>query len=189
MTHYPSNPFQYTGRENDETGLYYYRARYYNPTLQRFLSEDPILAPFMPLAVGLCRLSNVTLWLLPAKVRIGDPEAPKFMNGFAYALNNPVRQTDPSGLIPQKAPCSDAIQQCFDAANTNAKGAAWVKCMDDLRTPYEERCRGKSHNDPEGQMCAMSNFVSAGSTCTKYADHLPDICIADTVTRSCQQGN
>ncbi len=36
-----SNPFQYTGRENDGTGLYYYRARYYSPTFQRFLSEDP----------------------------------------------------------------------------------------------------------------------------------------------------
>lgn len=36
------NPFQYTGRENDGTGLYYYRFRYYNPGMQRFISEDPI---------------------------------------------------------------------------------------------------------------------------------------------------
>jgi RHS repeat-associated protein len=36
------NPFQYTGIENDGTGLYYYRARYYNPKFQRFISEDPI---------------------------------------------------------------------------------------------------------------------------------------------------
>ncbi len=36
------NPFQYTGRENDGTGLYYYRARYYSPELQRFISEDLI---------------------------------------------------------------------------------------------------------------------------------------------------
>jgi len=28
-----ANPFQFTGRENDGTGLYYYRARYYDPTL------------------------------------------------------------------------------------------------------------------------------------------------------------
>jgi RHS repeat-associated protein len=34
------NPFRYTGRELDsETGLYYYRARYYDPTTGRFLSE------------------------------------------------------------------------------------------------------------------------------------------------------
>jgi RHS repeat-associated protein len=37
------NPFQYTGREMDaETGMYYYRARYYDPSSGRFLGEDPI---------------------------------------------------------------------------------------------------------------------------------------------------
>ncbi len=35
------NSYQYTGRENDGTGLYYYRARYYNPVWQRFIAEDP----------------------------------------------------------------------------------------------------------------------------------------------------
>ena len=37
-----SSAYQYTGRENDRTGLFYYRARYYHPELQRFISEDPI---------------------------------------------------------------------------------------------------------------------------------------------------
>jgi RHS repeat-associated protein len=38
-----SNPFRYTARELDtETGMYYYRARYYDPGAGRFLSEDPI---------------------------------------------------------------------------------------------------------------------------------------------------
>ena len=37
------NPFRYTGRRYDaETGLYYYRARYYDADLGRFLSTDPI---------------------------------------------------------------------------------------------------------------------------------------------------
>ena len=36
------NTLQHAGRENDRTGLYYYRARYYHPRLQRFLSEDPV---------------------------------------------------------------------------------------------------------------------------------------------------
>jgi RHS repeat-associated protein len=36
------NPFLFTGREFDkETGLYYYRARYYNPYIGRFLQTDP----------------------------------------------------------------------------------------------------------------------------------------------------
>ena len=37
------NPYGFTGREYDaETGLYYYRARYYDPGLGRFLEGDPI---------------------------------------------------------------------------------------------------------------------------------------------------
>ncbi len=38
-----TNPFRYTARESDtETGLCYYRARYYDPSSGRFLREDPI---------------------------------------------------------------------------------------------------------------------------------------------------
>ncbi|RLB64022.1 MAG: hypothetical protein DRH08_10290 [Deltaproteobacteria bacterium] len=36
-------PSGYTGREHDrETGLRYYRARYYDGEVGRFISEDPI---------------------------------------------------------------------------------------------------------------------------------------------------
>lgn len=37
------NPFLYTGQRYDpETGFYYYKARYYHPTLGRFLQRDPL---------------------------------------------------------------------------------------------------------------------------------------------------
>ena len=62
-----SNPFQYTGRENDGTGLYYYRTRYYHPTLARFTREDPI---------GL----------------FGQD-----VNFYAYVYNNPTNFVDPTG--------------------------------------------------------------------------------------------
>ncbi|MBF6568526.1 MAG: RHS repeat-associated core domain-containing protein [Candidatus Binataceae bacterium] len=37
-----ANSYQFTGRENDGTGLYFYRARYYSPTFQRFIAQDPL---------------------------------------------------------------------------------------------------------------------------------------------------
>ncbi|MEK7747562.1 MAG: RHS repeat-associated core domain-containing protein [Nitrospirota bacterium] len=90
-----SNPFQYTGRENDGTGLYYYRARYYSPKLQRFISEDPInytqlrlwdqLAP-----EGIAEVTQLILYLQ------GYPE---LLNLYPYVTNNPLRYNDPYGLI------------------------------------------------------------------------------------------
>jgi RHS repeat-associated protein len=37
-----TNSQTYTGREDDGTGVYYYRARYYSPINSRFIAEDPI---------------------------------------------------------------------------------------------------------------------------------------------------
>jgi RHS repeat-associated protein len=40
-----ANPFRYTGEYQDaESGLYYLRARYYDPASQQFLTRDPLLA-------------------------------------------------------------------------------------------------------------------------------------------------
>jgi RHS repeat-associated protein len=62
--------FLFTGREFDhQTGLYFYRARYYNPDLGRFLSTDPI---------GFSALD---------------------FNLYRYGRNQPGSLTDPSGQI------------------------------------------------------------------------------------------
>jgi RHS repeat-associated protein len=66
--------YAFTGREWDfESGLYYYRARYYDPKLGRFLSEDPL---------GVRQLAH---------------NAPAHLH--AYADGNPVRNVDPTGLF------------------------------------------------------------------------------------------
>ncbi len=61
-------PFQFTGRVPVTNSLYYYRARFYNPTMGRFVSEDPI--GFQ-----------------------GQDE-----NLYRYVKNNSVNLIDPSGL-------------------------------------------------------------------------------------------
>jgi len=64
-----TNPLQYTGRELDSTGLYFLRARYYNPIAQRFISPDPI--------------------------GFFGGQA----NFYAYVSNQPMNWTDPLGLL------------------------------------------------------------------------------------------
>ncbi|MDR3385593.1 MAG: RHS repeat-associated core domain-containing protein [Rudaea sp.] len=85
-----TNPYQYTGRENDGTGLYYYRARYYSPSLKRFISEDPI-----GLGGGLNEYSYVlaspTNFTDPGGMAIGDlpPPPPGYnFNWPQYQLPN-----------------------------------------------------------------------------------------------------
>jgi RHS repeat-associated protein len=58
------NRYQFTGRENDGTGLYYYRARYYSPAWGRFVSEDPI---------GLAGGINLYAYGLGNPVSFADP--------------------------------------------------------------------------------------------------------------------
>ena len=62
---------QFTGQiKDDETGLYYYNARYYDPELGRFIQPDDIIP------------------------NLGNPQS---YNRYSYVLNNPLRYTDPSG--------------------------------------------------------------------------------------------
>jgi RHS repeat-associated protein len=59
-----NNSSQYTGRENDSTGLQYSRARYYSPTLQRFISEDPL---------GLAGGGNLYAYVGNSPMNFSDP--------------------------------------------------------------------------------------------------------------------
>ncbi|MBM4137473.1 MAG: RHS repeat-associated core domain-containing protein, partial [Nitrospira sp.] len=88
------NPFQYTGRENDGTGLYYYRVRYYSPELQRFISEDP-LSLSQVLLLGQ-NPSNLVFANQIYKFALRNSQV---LNKYLYTTNNPLIYTDPYGLI------------------------------------------------------------------------------------------
>lgn len=60
-----AQPFRFTGREYDaESGLYFYRARYYDPGVGRFVSRDP---------VGLLGGQNIYLYAEANPISFTDP--------------------------------------------------------------------------------------------------------------------
>ncbi|UVT15735.1 MAG: DUF4157 domain-containing protein [Nitrospira sp.] len=95
-----TSSYKYTGREDDGTGLMYYRARYYQPRLQRFIAEDPI------------------------GVRGGD------VNLYVYVRNMPSSLIDPLGLRPlterEKRCLAPYIPQVdLDAADLHEDEVPW----------------------------------------------------------------
>ena len=69
-----NNAIRYTGEFYDEeTGLYYLRARYYDPYLGRFTTED-------------------SYW--------GEDDTPLSLNLYTYCENDPIQYVDPSGHVP-----------------------------------------------------------------------------------------
>jgi len=88
------NRFMFTGRDyDDETGLYYYRARYYSPAIGRFLSAD--MLGTVPDGGYRNQFAATTQY-------------EDGMNLYTYVGNNPVMKTDPMGLIVLKCPSNES---------------------------------------------------------------------------------
>ncbi len=93
-------PFRFTGKEMDgETGLYYFGARYMNPRTGVWISSDPAMESYLPVAP------------LDNKARDANMELPGMggvfnivnLQTYHYSGNNPVKYKDPSGKMAQVA--------------------------------------------------------------------------------------
>lgn len=83
-----NNPFKFTGKEMDRTGLYYYGARYYDPQVSLWMSPDPILDKYLP------KLDEKDNSKLPG---MGGVYNSLNLGLFTYTHQNPVKMIDPDG--------------------------------------------------------------------------------------------
>ena len=97
----------FTGQIHDqESGNDYFNARYYSNSTGRFLSPDP------------------------SGLAFADPTNPQSWNMYSYALNNPLTNTDPTGLdcvyFNATGDAAESIDQNSNSRECGANGGDWV---------------------------------------------------------------
>jgi len=97
--------YRFTGqREESALGLYFYNARWYDPSLGRFVQADTVMqSQECALAVSYTE-QGIRGRCAGARSTAGTQSDTQALNRYTYTLNNPVRYTDPSGhIIPLAA--------------------------------------------------------------------------------------
>jgi RHS repeat-associated protein len=139
---------RYTGKERDtESGNDYFGARYYASSMGRFMSPDPVFATVD---------------------RIADPQQ---WNMYAYAGNNPLMNTDPSGLDfnltcsgGNTATCQGGLQ---GQTTTDANGKSTFTATDvDMNDPKDA---GAGYHDQFGNQYTGSFDQNSGVSFTNTA--------------------
>lgn len=161
-----TNSFQFTGRENDGTGLFYYRARYYSPQLHRFTSEDPVLHAGEPRVP----------FLLPELIY--DP--PK-LHPYAYTGNNPINYTDATGLqfyppIPLVGPlpplptptmpsCSPSEESCSQYPKDSLLYSVCINTPDRPWSNCVRKCLRDAYLECTNLGCIIKDHIRCWTIC------------------------
>jgi len=134
-------PYLFTGKELDEeTNLYYYGARYYDPRMSQFLSPDPLLASD----------PNKTLSM------------PSVLSLYTYADNNPLRYIDPTGrtiTMPKDIP-DPARKTIFAAMEQLTSDKLGMEQNKDGTWQVVVREKSQAPNKPAGTLLVGSLIKS-----------------------------
>ena len=146
------NKFRFTGEALDPgTQLYYLRARYYDPSVGRFISRD--------------KFGGFTL-------------APKTVNRFSYGLNNPALFTDASGqffgwddvgAIVGGAIVGAASQYVGDVATNLAQGKTGLGAFT-LRSSLQDYATSAIKGAAAGELTLLTGGVAAPLLYTALAN-------------------
>ncbi|MEV4509336.1 FG-GAP-like repeat-containing protein [Dactylosporangium sp. NPDC049525] len=140
----------FVGGTRDNTGLNHLGAREYEPTTGRFISDDPTT----------------------------DFADPGQINGYSYATNNPVTNSDPTGLRT----CSDPSDCVGDPTNGNSAygaGSSPESSYDDSKSTkkvcngncYKPRSSTKADDSPECRKYGICGDTQSGSSAAE--DEVP----------------
>lgn len=162
-----ANPIQYTGRENDGTGLYYYRARYYHPGLQRFIAEDPI---------GLAGGINGYAYVENNPVNLIDPEGlassgqtTNLGGGTTVRIDNPHVPGQQEHAHVQ-TPKGEAVVNQDGSQSHKGKGN-----LDNLNKKAKDFLRGKGFKIPGFPLLIDPCLIDPGAPfCSPQNPNCPD---------------
>lgn len=104
---------RFAGKERDpESGMDYFEARHFGSTVGRFVSPDPLS---------------------------GAVEDPSTLNKYAYARDNPLSLTDPTGLFAWSVKCSDDGACLAQEAQEKAALASKARAANDVKTQTQQQ--------------------------------------------------
>jgi len=87
-----------TGKMFDTaSGLYYFAARWYDPTVGRFVSSDPHSTGGNGSSTSGCPNNGAGTPIVPLNVRLSQISGVEHLNRYSYCLNNPILYVDPAG--------------------------------------------------------------------------------------------
>ncbi|MFL9839285.1 RHS repeat-associated core domain-containing protein, partial [Flavobacterium sp. ST-75] len=131
-----NTPFKFNGKEFDEeTGNYYYSARYYDPKWSMFIGVDPLAEKYPD-------------W-----------------SSYAYCFNNPVKLVDPTGMEPNDPPPGGGDQGGYHKEYTVQQYISFfekshnITMNNDRKYMLKQGCIGMVFLELYGSTNDVSSFV------------------------------